>query len=98
MQRDADVVIVGAGLSGLVAASEVLAAGYEPLVVEADDRVGGRILTQQGDGLLFEVGAQWIGDTHHEMEALATKLGLTLLPQFDAGETSYEIGGEVLRQ
>jgi monoamine oxidase len=98
MQRDADVVVVGGGLSGLVAAHEVLAAGYEPIVLEADDRVGGRILTEQHDGLLFEVGAQWIGDTHHEVEALARDLGLTVVPQYDQGETSYEIGGQVLRE
>ena len=45
MEREADVVIVGAGLSGLIAAREILAAGKEPVLLEASDRVGGRILT-----------------------------------------------------
>ena len=47
MQREADVIIVGAGLSGLIAAREVVRAGFQPLVLEADDRVGGRILTEE---------------------------------------------------
>lgn len=96
--READVVIVGAGLSGLTAARDVLAAGYEPLVLEASPRVGGRILTEVVEGVPFELGAQWIGDTHHRMAALATELGVGIYPQFEAGETTYEFGGEVLRE
>jgi monoamine oxidase len=95
--READVVIVGAGLSGLCAAREVLDAGREPLVLEADDRVGGRILTEHVDGTPLELGAQWIGDAHHRMEALATELGVGIYDQFEDGETTYEFAGEVLR-
>ena len=68
MAREADVIIVGAGLSGLVAAREVLDAGREPLVLEADERIGGRILTEEVDGVPLELGAQWIGDTHHRID------------------------------
>ena len=97
--READVVIVGAGLSGLIAAREVLRAGKEPLVLEASDRVGGRILTEEPiPGVFLELGAQWIGDTHHRMEALAAELGIALYQQFEDGETSYEFAGEVLRE
>ena len=86
MQRIADVVIVGAGLSGLIAAREVLRAGLQPLVVEANDRVGGRILTEQPrPGVQVELGAQWIGDTHHRMFALAAELGHQDVPAVRAG-------------
>lgn len=98
MQRDVDVIVVGAGLSGLTAARAVLRAGFEPLVLEASDRVGGRILTEEPlPGVFLELGAQWIGDTHHRMAALAEELGIGLYPQFEEGETSYEFAGEVLR-
>ena len=73
---EADVVIVGAGLSGMIAARRVLEAGLVPLVLEADDRVGGRILTEVVDGVPLELGAQWIGDTHERMFALAAELGV----------------------
>jgi monoamine oxidase len=98
MAREADVIIVGAGLSGLIAARDVLTAGYEPLILEADQRVGGRILTEDVEGVPLELGAQWIGDTHHRMEALASELGVGIYPQFEDGETSYEFAGEVLRE
>ena len=97
--READVIIVGAGLSGLIAAREVLRAGREPLVLEASDRVGGRILTEEpAPGVFLELGAQWIGDTHHRMIALADDLGVALYPQFEVGETSYEFNGVVQRE
>ena len=98
MAREADVIIVGAGLSGLIAARDVLNAGYEPLILEADRRVGGRILTEDVEGVPLELGAQWIGDAHHRMEALASELGVGIYPQFEDGETSYEFAGEVLRE
>ncbi|MGE2837101.1 flavin monoamine oxidase family protein [Mycobacterium sp. SMC-4] len=99
-RREADVIVVGAGLSGLIAARTLLRAGLTPLVLEADSRVGGRILTEEAlPGLPVELGAQWIGDTHELMFALAAELGVDTYPQFDDGETSYELAGSgVLRQ
>ena len=98
--HEADVIVVGAGISGMIAARTVLAAGLTPLVLEADARVGGRILTEEAlPGLPVELGAQWIGDTHHRMFALAAELGVQTYPQYDDGETSYElVGSGVLRQ
>ena len=96
----ADVVIVGAGLSGMIAARTVLQAGLTPLILEADERVGGRILTEEvAPGVPVELGAQWIGDTHERMFRLAAELGVETYPQYDQGETSYELDGSgVLRE
>ncbi|MGD9618698.1 MAG: flavin monoamine oxidase family protein [Mycolicibacterium sp.] len=98
--HEADVIIVGAGISGLIAARTLLAAGLTPLILEADERVGGRILTEEAlPGVPLELGAQWIGDTHHRMFALAAELGVETYPQYDEGETSYDlVGSGVLRE
>ena len=97
---EADVIVVGAGISGLIAARTLLAAGLTPLILEADDRIGGRILTEEAlPGLPVELGAQWIGDTHHRMFALAAELGVQTYPQYEQGETSYDlVGSGVLRE
>ncbi|MDX1889672.1 flavin monoamine oxidase family protein [Mycolicibacterium sp. 050158] len=96
---EADVVIVGAGLSGMIAARTVLAAGLTPLILEADERVGGRILTEVVDGIPLDIGAQWIGDTHERMFRLAAELGVETFAQYDTGETSYDLDGSgVLRE
>jgi monoamine oxidase len=59
VRHDADVIIVGAGISGMIAARRVLEAGLTPLVLEADQRVGGRILTQEAvPGVPIELGGQ----------------------------------------
>jgi monoamine oxidase len=97
---EADVIVVGAGLSGMIAARKLLEAGLEPLVLEADERVGGRILTQEVmPGVPVELGAQWIGDTHERMFRLAAELGVETFAQYDEGDTSYElVGSGVLRE
>jgi monoamine oxidase len=93
-QLDADVAIVGAGLAGLVAARQVAAAGAQPLVVEARERVGGRILNEQiGDGKVVEVGGQWIGPTQDRVAALAEELGVETFPTYDSGRHLIELGG-----
>ena len=99
-RHEADVIVVGAGLSGMIAARKVLEAGLTPLILEADERVGGRILTQEAiPGVPVELGAQWIGDTHQRMFRLAAELGVETYPQYDEGETSYDLAGSgVLRE
>jgi monoamine oxidase len=93
---EADVAIVGAGLAGLVAARRLLAAGMEPIVVEARGRVGGRLLNEQiGEGKVVEVGGQWIGPTQERIAALAAELGVETFPTHDQGRHLIEIGGKL---
>jgi monoamine oxidase len=81
-----DVVVVGAGLAGLVAARDLVAAGAEVVVLEARDRVGGRTLTlPAADGTPIDHGGQWIGPTQDRIAAVAASLGVTTYPTWDRG-------------
>lgn len=92
---ESDVVIVGAGLSGLVAARLLLGNDVNPLVLEARDRLGGRLLNEEiGDGKVVEVGGQWIGPTQGRISALAAELGVGTFPTHDEGRHVIEIGGK----
>jgi monoamine oxidase len=95
-QLEADVAIVGAGLAGLVAARRLAAAGKRPLVVEARERVGGRLLNEEiGDGKVVEVGGQWIGPTQERLAALAAELGVGTFPTHDEGRHLIEMAGKL---
>ncbi|MGH2723714.1 MAG: flavin monoamine oxidase family protein [Actinomycetota bacterium] len=87
MERDVDVVVVGAGLAGLTAAAEVAAAGRSVAVLEARSRVGGRLLAHDlGQGKAVELGGQWIGPGQARMYALARDLGVDTFPTYDEGD------------
>jgi monoamine oxidase len=95
---DADVVVVGAGLAGLTAARDLIAAGQRVVVLEARDRVGGRLHNQDiGEGKVVEAGGQWIGPTQDRVAALAGDLGLGTFPTHTAGDNVIEFAGRVRR-
>ncbi len=82
-----DVVVVGAGLAGLAAARDLARAGRSVVVVEARDRVGGRIVNHRfADGSEVEIGGQWVGPTQDRVLALADEVGARTYPTYDTGQ------------
>ena len=76
-----DVVVVGAGLSGLVAAQRLQDQGLRVRVLEARDRVGGRLVAATTpSGATVDLGGQWGGASHHRLAALVQELGLATFP------------------
>ena len=77
-------VVVGAGLAGLVAAGELVRAGWEVEVLEAGDEAGGRIRTVVGAPLpeeaVMELGADLVHPAQLEVRGLAERLGVDLVP------------------
>lgn len=94
MDQSVDVVVVGAGVAGLVAARELSRAGREVLVLEARDRVGGRLHTRElSDGTVVDLGGQWVGPGQHRIIHLLDELGLHTSPTPVAGRHIAELGG-----
>jgi monoamine oxidase len=74
---DVDVCVVGAGYAGLVAARTIARAGRSVVVLEARDRVGGRVWTQRlDDGTYVDIGGTWVGPEHDAIRALAAEYGV----------------------
>ena len=93
----ADVVVVGAGLAGLRCADALVRSGAEVAVLEARDRVGGRVWSHHfADGQVCERGAEFIDGNHSEVLTLAGDLGLPLRRrsnELDAAATLIDAGG-----
>src|SRR5262252_9340543 len=93
-RAEADVIVVGAGLAGLAAARHLQGAGYSVLVIEARDRVGGRVLNHSlGGGQVVDVGGQFVGPAQRHILGLAAEVGVATLPIFTSGLTILEFGG-----
>ena len=93
-----DVVVVGAGLAGLSAARDLEAGGATVTVVEARDRVGGRVeQVQLPDGRLVQLGGEVVGNAHTSYLGLVEELGLTLTASYVAepGELTRQTVGPV---
>jgi len=86
-RRSCDVVIVGAGLAGLTAARSLRDAGVDVLVLEAQDRVGGRTLTEHPGRTFIDHGGQWGSPGHDRLLALAEELGVSLFETWHDGLT-----------
>ena len=86
---ETEVAVIGAGIAGLTAASALSREGVDVLVLEARDRVGGRVWNTEIGGEANELGGQWVAPYQSALQALLTELDIGLFPSFREGEHVY---------
>lgn len=85
------IIILGAGLSGLTLAYYLQKENIPFLILEARDRIGGRINTIYGDGgKSIEMGATWFGKKHFYLNELLKELNIGYFPQHTSGVSLFE--------
>lgn len=84
-----DVVVIGAGVSGLTAAHDLRRAGLSVTVLEARDRVGGRLWTQVIDGATLELGGQWVSPDQDALIKTLEELDLETYERYREGDSVY---------
>ncbi|MEM8830413.1 MAG: NAD(P)/FAD-dependent oxidoreductase [Cyanobacteria bacterium P01_G01_bin.19] len=98
MKNNTDVLVVGAGLSGLYAARLLQQAGVSVAVLEARDRIGGRVLSQRlSDGTTIDLGAQWISPSQRRINALVEKYQLKTIITHTQGDSTVNVGASLQR-
>lgn len=91
------IVVVGAGIAGLAAAKKLKEAGGNVIILEAQDKVGGRLRSNRSLGVAFDEGASWIhGIDGNPISTLAKEAGMNSFETIDESRKSYDLGG-VLR-
>ena len=93
-----DTIIIGAGLSGMYAAALLQAKGESFLVLEARDRIGGRIASPDYNGYAADLGPSWYWpEVNQRVNRLMKELGLSGYPQYDAGYGRFQAEGGAVR-
>ena len=86
---ETDAVVVGAGVAGLAAARSLVRGGRSVVVLEARDRVGGRLWNTEIGGEANELGGEWVAPYHSRLHELLPELGVELFPAYRDGDDVY---------
>jgi monoamine oxidase len=95
--RSVDVAIVGAGFAGMCAARALLGQGRHVVVLDARDRVGGRVKAGRIAGVTVDLGGQWVGAKHDRLSALLAEHGIAKADQYLEGQSLVELKGRRFR-
>ncbi|MFD2203421.1 flavin monoamine oxidase family protein [Shivajiella indica] len=91
-----EVIIIGAGFSGISASKKLNQANIPFLVLEARDRLGGRVYTKKlSEDLYLDFGGQWIGPGQDRMYELCREFGLEYYETYDQGNNLLDFGKKV---
>lgn len=89
-----DVIILGAGLSGLSAARKLSKNNLNVLIIEADNRIGGRVNTIHLNEEYLDLGGQWLGNKHKQMYELVKEADLRTFPTYIKGKSIFYYQGK----
>lgn len=90
MKIDKNIIIIGAGLSGIYLAYQLKKEGFSVKVLEANDRIGGRIYTKNSRNSKVEMGATWLWKYNSELLKVCKTLGISIFEQNMEGDALYE--------
>ncbi|MGY6523065.1 MAG: flavin monoamine oxidase family protein [Mongoliitalea sp.] len=91
-----DVLIIGAGFSGIAAGKKLHEAGKSFKILEARDRIGGRVYTKRWeDGFYLDLGGQWIGPTQDRMYELCREYGVDFFETYDEGKNLLDLNNKI---
>jgi len=94
--KSPQVLIIGGGFSGIAAAKKLHESGITFQVLEARDRLGGRVHTRQlSEDLYVDLGGQWIGPTQDRMYELCKEFGLEPFATYDQGKNVLDLAGKI---
>src|SRR6185436_10190537 len=97
VEKRVDVVVIGAGAAGTMTATNLVKAGKSVVLIEANDRIGGRLKRGEIAGQAIDLGGQWVGPSQTRALEVAKELGLKMYPTNVTGPFLIEHGGKMFK-